>query len=103
MASSTASITLTIRLGTTTRFTVPSNEASTISLSSTILQVKQCIAQEEAADRCPVERQRLIFKGRILSDDTRTLSDYGVTEDNKTLHLVKGSAPKNNVSGGQGG
>merc|ERR1719416_338064 len=98
-----SSITLTIRLGTTTRFTIPSNDntATTISLSSTILQVKQCIALEEAADCCPVERQRLIFKGRILSDDSRTLSDYGVTAENKTLHLVKGGAPKN--TGGSGG
>merc|ERR1719416_242381 len=98
-----SSITLTIRLGTTTRFTIPSNDntTTTISLSSTILQVKQCIALEEAADCCPVERQRLIFKGRILSDDSRTLSDYGVTAENKTLHLVKGGAPKN--TGGSGG
>jgi len=100
--ASISSITLTIRLGTTTRFTIPSNDATTISLSSTILEVKQCIALEEAADRCPVERQRLIFKGRILSDDSRTLSDYGVTAENKTLHLVKGSAPKNTGSSSGG-
>lgn len=97
------SITLTIRVGTSTRFTIPSNESATISLSSTILEVKQCITAEEAADRCPVERQRLIFKGRILSDDSRTLSDYGVTPENKTLHLVKGSAPRNTGDSSSGG
>lgn len=65
--------------------------------------MKQCIALEEIADYCPVERQRLIFKGRILSEDSRTLSDYGVTDENKTLHLVKGSAPRTTAGGGQNG
>uniref|UniRef100_A0A6U3QPU3 Ubiquilin n=1 Tax=Ditylum brightwellii TaxID=49249 RepID=A0A6U3QPU3_9STRA len=91
-------ITLTVRMSTSARFTVSS---ATLNLSSTILEVKQLIALEAGSGNCPVNRQRLIYKGRILSDDTRTLSDYGVSGDSATLHLVKGSAQ--NRSGGQSG
>mmetsp|Transcript_8214 Transcript_8214/g.10092 ORF Transcript_8214/g.10092 Transcript_8214/m.10092 type:complete len:546 (-) Transcript_8214:308-1945(-) len=97
---SSENITLIIRLGTTIRFTIPSTSSNniTITVNSTIQDVKSLIALEEACDRCPVERQRLIYKGRILSDDSRTLSDYGVAGDNQTLHLVKGNAPRGSTA-----
>jgi len=79
--------TLTIRMGTTDRFTI-----TVSNFNATILQVKQKIALKEAAGYPESDRQRLIFKGRILNDDTRTLSDYGVTNESTTLHLVKGRA-----------
>jgi len=90
---SSESITLHVRLGTTARFTIPSSSGSgTITTNSTIQDVKSLISREVASGFCAVERQRLIYKGRILSDNSRTLSDYGVAGDNQTIHLVKGSA-----------
>jgi ubiquilin len=50
-----------------------------------VLSVKQEISNQQ--QDCPPERQRLIYKGRILADE-RTLSDYGVV-NGATLHLVK--------------
>ena len=82
-----SSLTIHIRLTSAAKFTLCG-----MFPSSTILQVKQRIANEEASGNVPVERQRLIYKGRILSDDSRSLSDYGIVEDNQTLHLVKGAA-----------
>ncbi len=46
----------------------------------------------------PASRQRLVFKGRIMSDATKSLGEYGV-EDGGMIYLVKGSAP----AGGDGG
>jgi len=77
------------------RFTVGST-APIVPTQTTVLQLKQVISTEESSGRCPVERQRLIFKGRILNDDTRTLADYGIVENDQTVHLVKGSAPVSN-------
>lgn len=93
MSDPNASITITVRLSTSTRFTIPKPDSGDIITSnSTIARVKTIVAKEEACDYCPVDRQRLIYKGRILSDDTRTLGDYGLSGDNQTLHLVKGAA-----------
>jgi len=77
------------------RFTVGTN-APIIPTNTTVFQLKQHITAEESSGRCPVERQRLIYKGRILNDDTRTLADYGIVENDQTVHLVKGSAPVSN-------
>lgn len=90
---SNPSLSVTVRLSTSIRFTIPKPDSGdTITPSSTILEVKNSIAKDEACGNCPVDRQRLIFKGRILSDDSRTLADYGLTTDNQTIHLVKGRA-----------
>mmetsp|Transcript_45787 Transcript_45787/g.139090 ORF Transcript_45787/g.139090 Transcript_45787/m.139090 type:complete len:634 (-) Transcript_45787:399-2300(-) len=102
-ASSRGGMTLNIRMSTSARFTVGgSTSSATITPQTTVLQVKRLISAESASGNCEVGRQRLIYKGRILSDDERTLSDYGVVGDNQTLHLVKGSAPSgaNNNAGG---
>lgn len=78
-------VTITVRMGTSVRFTI---ETST---SSTVLELKQLIANEEASGKCEITRQHLIYKGRILTDVSRTLSDYGLFGDNQTIHLVRGS------------
>jgi ubiquilin len=99
------SLKLTIRLSSSTRFDIGS--CGSITPSSTIQQVKTIISQRDEADHCPVERQRLIYKGRILSDNARTLADYGIgagdssSGDGIIIYLVKGSAA--NTTGGGGG
>jgi ubiquilin len=96
-------ITLTIRLSTSARFTIPSPNSPPITTSTTILQVKQLISQHEDSGRVEVARQRLIYKGRILSEDEKTLGEYGIQEGGgeTVLYLVKGSAPAS--TGGSGG
>jgi len=75
-----------IRLNSTVRFTLPSCTPST-----TLGQVKDMISEIEASGRIEPARQRIIYRGRVLRDDSQTLSDIGF-EDNSTLHLVKGAA-----------
>ena len=50
----------------------------------------------------PASRQRLVYKGRIMSDATKTLGEYGV-EDGGMIYLVKGSAPASGDGGSGGG
>ncbi|KAI8541063.1 hypothetical protein RHMOL_Rhmol08G0033900 [Rhododendron molle] len=59
-----------------------------ISLDSAVGSLKSVVAQN-----CDVaaERQRLIYKGRVLKDD-HTLESYGLEADH-TVHLVRGFAP----------
>lgn len=87
-------VTIGVRMSTAARFDIRVE-----SLDQTILSVKHVIATKEESGKCPVERQRLIYKGRILSDDSRTLRDYGLVEGSSpaTLHLVKGSAAPSNT------
>lgn len=80
------SITLEVRMSSGARFSLELNDSLE---NSTVLSVKQLIGEKQ--QDCPPERQRLIYKGRIM-DDARTLSDYGVVTG-ATLHLVKSSAP----------
>jgi len=81
-----ATITLHVRLSNGTKFPVSITGGSLTDI--TILSVKKEISEKEGD--CPLEQQRLIYKGRILEDD-RTLSDYGIV-DGSTLHLVKSRA-----------
>lgn len=98
------SLKLTIRLSSSSRFDIGS--CGSITPSSTIQHVKTLISQRDESDHCAVERQRLIYKGRILSDNTRTLADYGIGGDSSgdgiIIYLVKGSAPNTNASAGGG-
>ena len=50
----------------------------------------------------PASRQRLVCKGRIMSDATKTLGEYGV-EDGGMIYLVKGNAPASGDGGSGGG
>jgi ubiquilin len=96
-------LTLTIRLSTSARFTLPAAGSSPITPSTTILQVKELISQHDDSGRVEVARQRLIYKGRILSENDKTLAEYGINEATSgetVLYLVKGSggaAPSTSV------
>ncbi|KAJ1969396.1 hypothetical protein IWQ62_000649 [Dispira parvispora] len=74
-----------------------SNESAfSVSLNpdaTTVQQLKELIASK--AD-IPVERQRLIYSGRVLKD-AETLSGYKLSEGH-TIHLVKGSAPTSSTT-----
>lgn len=98
------SLKLTIRLSSSSRFDIGS--CGSITPSSTIQHVKTLISQRDESDHCAVERQRLIYKGRILSDNTRTLADYGIGSDSSgdgiIIYLVKGSAPNTNAAAAGG-
>lgn len=59
------------------------------SSSITVLKVKESIARKDS--EAPPDRQKLIFKGRILEND-RSLSDYGISKG-ATLFMVKSAAP----------
>ncbi|BFZ60692.1 hypothetical protein YB2330_001734 [Saitoella coloradoensis] len=59
----------------------------TVPLSLTVLEFKQRIA---AVSEIEVERQRLIYSGRVLKDPD-TLETYKIADGN-TIHLVKGAA-----------
>ena len=100
-----ALLTLTIRLSSSVRFDIGS--CGSITPTSTIHHVKELISQREESGMCDIGRQRLIFKGRILSENSRTLSDYGIgTGDNTdgiVLYLVKGSAGGGSASTGNAG
>ena len=47
-----------------------------VDFSSTVLELKKLIAGSDKAD-CEPERQKLVYKGKILKDDD-TLESYGV-------------------------
>ncbi|CAO3621555.1 unnamed protein product [Cunninghamella blakesleeana] len=53
-----------------------------LSLDDTVLGLKKRIYQQQTI---PVKQQRLLLKGKVLSDD-KPLRDYNVTKDT-TLHL----------------
>jgi len=107
MTAGEPTLTLTIRLSSSSRFDIGS--CGSITPSSTIQHVKDLISQREESGMCASDRQRLIYKGRILSDDTRTLADYGIGTGNDNsgivLYLVKGgsAAPNTNNTSGNAG
>lgn len=77
-------------------FTVKSSNdakyAITITANSTVTQLKEKLATSDFAD-IPVERQRLIYSGRVLKDH-ETLASYKI-KDGNTIHLVKGAESNN--------
>lgn len=89
---------LNVRLSNASRFTIGSADSPILTSSSTILQLKQLIARTSESGNCEVARQRIIYKGRILSDNSKCLREYGLTESDQTIHLVKGSAPASTPS-----
>jgi ubiquilin len=81
---------LHVRMSSGARLSVELNDSLE---ATTVLQVKEKISRQQTD--CPPERQRLIYKGRVL-DEERTLSDYGVLAGS-TLHLVKSRPPADGV------
>ena len=78
-----APITFSIKSSNDTKYTL------TLPLSTPILELKERLAGSDYADT-PVERQRLIYSGRVLKDND-TLATYNV-KDGHTIHLVKSAA-----------
>ncbi|KAF3764698.1 ubiquitin-domain-containing protein, partial [Cryphonectria parasitica EP155] len=65
------------------------NHTITMAESATILDLKNKLATEEF-ENIPVERQRLIYSGRVMKNED-TLASYKVKPGN-TIHLVKSAA-----------
>uniref|UniRef100_A0A8B9KK08 Large proline-rich protein BAG6 n=1 Tax=Astyanax mexicanus TaxID=7994 RepID=A0A8B9KK08_ASTMX len=70
---------------------------SKINFSLMIKEFKEHIA---SSVEIPVDKQRLIYQGRVLQDE-RTLTEYNV--DGKVIHLVERAPPQTPQSGGGGG
>jgi len=61
----------------------------TLPTTTTVLDLKTKLSTPEYAD-LPVERQRLIYSGRVLKDPD-TLASFKI-KDGHTIHMVKGAA-----------
>jgi ubiquilin len=68
-----------------------SDKAHTITISetATVLDLKNKLAGEDF-ENIPVDRQRLIYSGRVLKNDD-TLATYKI-KTNNTVHMVKSAA-----------
>jgi ubiquilin len=82
-AESSNEITFNIRASSEAKYSV------TMPSTATVAALKEKLASADVAD-IPVDRQRLIFSGRILKD-TDILNDVKIKEGH-TVHLVRSAA-----------
>jgi ubiquilin len=82
-ATEDTSITFNVKASNDAKFTL------TLPTSTTVSDLKNKLSSSEYADT-PVERQRLIYSGRVLKDH-ETLATYKI-KDGHTIHLVKSAA-----------
>ena len=82
-AADDAPITFNVKSSNDAKYTI------TIAASSTVSALKEKLSSKDYAD-LPVERQRLIYSGRVLKD-ADTLGSYKIKEGN-TVHLVRSAA-----------
>lgn len=75
-------LTLTIKCSNADKATV------VIESTATVLDLKGKIAEQLSV---PAAQQRLIYKGRVLKDES-TLENYDIQNEH-TVHMVKGAAP----------
>lgn len=87
---STSTWSLTVRLSSGDRFVVEVPSNCSVGDAKTLIQASK---SELAASR-----QRLVYKGRILDDDKRLLSDYGIV-DQAIVFLVLSSANSSSNAG----
>ena len=66
-----------------------STHTITMAESATVLELKTKLAGEDM-ENIPVERQRLIYSGRVMKNDD-TLGTYKI-KPNNTIHMVKSAA-----------
>lgn len=65
------------------------NHTITMAETATVLDLKTKLAGEDF-ENIPVERQRLIYSGRVMKNDD-TLATYKI-KPNNTIHMVKSAA-----------
>lgn len=65
------------------------NHTISMSESATVLELKTKLAGEDF-ENIPIERQRLIYSGRVMKNDD-TLGSYKIKHNN-TIHMVKSAA-----------
>ncbi|KAK9443205.1 Ubiquitin-associated/translation elongation factor EF1B, eukaryote [Metarhizium brunneum] len=66
-----------------------SNHTITMAESATVSELKTKLAGQDF-EHIPVERQRLIYSGRVMKND-ETLGSYNIKQNN-TIHMVKSAA-----------
>lgn len=92
-ASSDAQITFKVKTSSDTTHSITMSEAATV------LELKTKLAGNDL-ENIPVERQRLIYSGRVMKNDD-TIGSYKI-KPNNTIHMVK-SAASNQTQPASGG
>ncbi|CAK9199506.1 unnamed protein product [Sphagnum troendelagicum] len=82
--ASSSSVTVHVRCSNGNKFSLP------VDLTSTVRDLKVLLVERS---EIPADQQRLIYKGRVLKDDS-TLESYGLQDDH-TIHLVRGAPASN--------